>query len=260
MKTLILSIFLFAAVLVHAQDEYVLKVHESKTLLQGENLFLTHTNFNSNGNQPGALISGNRNTRYAVHGSFEFMHGITDNFEVGFVVLTNLTNTYGYHFVGGHIRPKFSAPEGWNLPFGFSLSADLGLQNQDYFASTFGLEIRPVFDKRTDNFYISFNPALNFSFKGIDSSSKPTFIPSFKTSFRTNDIIDLGLEYYGNLNALNTFKNVVEQKHTLFLVADLHIDPDWVVNMGPGIGLNDASNKIVIKLMLGKRLNWSKKD
>jgi hypothetical protein len=132
----------------------------------------------------------------------------------------------------------------------------LGIAKSRLFVNTFGLEIRPVFDKRTDNFYISFNPALN-SFQGKILALSQHLFQVLKTSFRTNDIIDLGLEYYGNLNALNTFKNVVEQKHTLFLVADLHIDPDWVINMGPGIGLNDASNKIVIKSMLGKRLNWS---
>jgi hypothetical protein len=60
MKTLFLSICLSATLFVHAQDDYVLKVHESNTMLQGENLFLSHTNFNSNGNKPGALISGNR--------------------------------------------------------------------------------------------------------------------------------------------------------------------------------------------------------
>jgi hypothetical protein len=72
------------------------------------------------------------NTRYSVHQSFEFIHGITDNFEVGFIVLTNLTNTYGYHFVGGHIRPKFAAPRVGIYHLDLVYLLIWGLQNQDY--------------------------------------------------------------------------------------------------------------------------------
>ena len=261
-KKIILMASLFLGLYAQAQDDYVLKVHESSTLLQGEHLFLSHMNFNADQNKPGAIINGNRRTRYAVHGSYEFIQGVTDNFELGFIVLTNFTNTYGYHLVGGHFRTKISCPDYWELPVGLSLSADIGLQNKDYFTSTFGLEIRPVIDHKFDNSYVSFNPTLGFSFKGNTPNSKPIFSPSFKYSFHANELIDLGLEYYGNLNSLNAFKNVVEQKHMLFLVTDLYLDPDsdWVINMGTGIGLNEAANNLVIKLMVGKKLNWFNKN
>jgi len=260
LKKIFVTASLFFAVNAYAQDDYVLKVHESNTLLQGDQLFLSHLNYNANQNKPGATISGNRRTRYAVHASYEFIQGITDNFELGFIVLTNFTNTYGYHLVGGHFRPKISCPDYWELPVGLSLSADIGLQNKDYFTSSLGLEIRPVIDHQFDNSYVSFNPTIGFSFEGNANESSPIFSPSGKYSFHFNELFDLGLEYYGNLNTLNAFKNTIEQKHTLLVVTDLKLDPDWVIHMGIGTGLNAASNKLVLQLMLGKKLNVFNKN
>jgi hypothetical protein len=36
-------------------------------------------------------------------------------------------------------------------------------------------------------------------------------------------------------------------------------DPKWGVNFGPGFGFTDATDKLVLKLIVGRRINWSKK-
>jgi hypothetical protein len=46
-----------------------------------------------------------------------------------------------------------------------------------------------------------------------------------------------------------------EQQHQVFAVADLDVSKDWEINFGVGIGATAATDHLIFKAILGRRLN-----
>ena len=257
MRVLFIAIGFFVFLSVHAQENYEIQVYGSETTTKGQTMFELHSNYTSNGNKD--VVNGVIPANHSIHETIEITHGITDNFELGFYIFTNYSPNHGWQIIGSHLRPRISAPEKWGLPIGLSLSAEIGWQKPEYAAETFSMELRPIIDKTIGKFYFCFNPTLGFAFQGTDINSSPAFAPNIKTSISASPKYSLGLEYYGDLGPLKQFEKLPQQNHAIFVVADLYVDPKWEVNLGPGFGLTDATDKLVFKLIVGRRINWSKK-
>jgi hypothetical protein len=253
MRKLIAAILLFASANSFSQDNYEIQVYASPTMQKGNTMFELHSNFTFNGERN--TIEGVRPTYHALHETLEITHGITQNFELGFYLFTNYTSPYGYAIVGTHLRPRVSVPEKWKWPVGVSLSTEFGYQRKEYSPDTWNIEIRPIIDKQFKNFYISFNPTFGIGLKGVNDDHTPSFEPNLKASYTIHKVA-LGLEYYGDIGQLNQVPAVNDQSHALFVVADLYVDPQWEINIGPGFGLTPATDGFVFKLLVGRRINW----
>ena len=249
-----LLIALFFVTAAYAQENYEIQVYGAPTMTKGQTMFELHSNFTLQGEKN--ILKGVRPSYHALHETIEITHGITDNFELGFYLFTNYTSPYGYKIVGTHLRPRFAAPASWKLPVGLSLSAEVGYQRMEYSAETWSVELRPIIDKTLGKLYVSLNPVLGIQLKGVDKESAPAFTPNIKMSYAVSSKFSLGAEYYGDLGALNHFENGPNQTHALFAVADLYIDPRWEINFGPGWGLTNATDGLVIKLLIGRRIDW----
>lgn len=256
MRKLLILCFL-APLFLAAQENYEIQVYGSPTMTKGQTMFELHSNFTFHGGTD--IVKGVLPSNHSLHETLEITHGITDNFELGFYLFTNYTPAHGWRVIGTHLRPRIAAPEKWKLPVGLSLSAEIGWQSKLYSAETFSLEIRPIIDKTFGNLYLSLNPVLGVTFTGVDKPSAPAFAPNFKAAYAVSPKVSLGSEYYGDLGPLNQFEKLPEQNHALFLVADLYLDPKWEVNFGPGFGLTNATDGFVMKLILGRRIDWKKK-
>ena len=252
MKKIFLLFFLLKTFASCAQENYEIQVYAAPTMTKGSTIFELHSNFTFNGEKN--INDGVRPSFHSLHETIEITHGITENFEIGFYLFTNYTNPYGYKIIGSHIRPRISAPEKWKWPVGVSLSAEIGLQSKNYSSDTRSIEIRPIVDKQLKNFYISFNPVFEIGLKGVNKDHTPSFAPNIKTSYTFNKIA-LGLEYYGEIGQLNDVPVWNEQSHSLFLAADLYLDPKWEINFGPGFGLTTNTDRFVFKLLVGRRIN-----
>lgn len=239
-----------------SQENYEIQVYGSPTMTKGQTIFELHSNFTAQGGKD--IVKGVLPSWHSWHETIEITHGITNNFELGFYLFTNYTPQHGFKVIGSHIRPRIAAPEKWKLPVGLSLSAEIGWQNQEYSAETFSMEIRPIIDKTIGKWYLCLNPTLGVAFQAIEKPSAPAFAPNIKVSYAASPKMSIGTEYYGDLGPLNQFDKLPEQNHALFLVADLYLNPMWEVNFGPGFGLTDATDGLVIKLLLGRRINWGK--
>lgn len=243
-------------VMAFSQENYEIQVYGAETVDKGQTMFEIHSNYTVNGGRD--IVKGVLPSWHSIHETLEITHGITDNFELGFYLFTNYTPQHGWKVIGSHVRPRIAAPEKWKLPVGLSLSAEIGWQSKEYAEKTFNMELRPIIDKTFGKLYLCLNPTLEFTFQGIDKSSSPVFAPNIKTSYAISPKVSLGAEYYGNLGPLNQFEKLPEQNHAVFFVADLYLDPKWEVNFGPGFGLTDATDGLVLKLILGRRINWGK--
>ncbi|HWH64089.1 MAG TPA: hypothetical protein VNS50_12480 [Ginsengibacter sp.] len=248
----LISLFLFN--IAAAQDNYEIQVYASPTQAKGSTMFELHSNYTFNGQKN--IIDGVRPSNHALHETLEITTGITDNFEIGFYFFTNYTSTYGYKYVGSHIRPRVSVPEKWHWPFGASLSMEIGFQSSEYAEDTWSIEIRPILDKQFNTVYISFNPTFGIGLKGSNDHT-PSFEPNLKASYSFNKVA-LGFEYYGSIGQVDNVPSLSQQNHSLFAVADLNIDPRWEFNFGPGWGLTNNTDDFVFKLIVGRRITWRK--
>lgn len=240
-----------------AQENYEIQVYGSQTQAKNSTIFELHSNFTFLGEKD--IVKNVRPSHHALHETVEITHGITDNFELGFYLFTNYTPGYGYKVIGTHIRPRIMAPQSWNLPVGVSLSAEIGYQSQYYSTETWNLEIRPIIDKQWNKLYISLNPTLGVSLKGVEKQAAPEFAPNIKAAYNFFKKASLGLEYYGNLGTLNRFESINDQGHALFFVYDLINNSKWELNLGPGWGLTQTTDGFVFKILMGRRVQWGKK-
>jgi hypothetical protein len=254
--TYLLTVLLIALT-AQAQENYEIQVYSAPTMTKGQTMFELHSNFTLQGEKE--ITKGVRPSYHALHETLEITHGITENFELGFYLFTNYTSPYGYKIVGSHLRPRVSAPGKWKLPVGLSLSAEIGYQRMEYSSETWSVELRPIIDKTFGKLYVSLNPVLGIQLKGVDKESAPAFTPNIKASYAVTSKVSIGSEYYGDLGALNHFENGSNQSHAIFVVADLYVHPKWEINFGPGWGLTNATDGLVIKLLVGRRIEWKRK-
>jgi hypothetical protein len=240
-----------------AQDNYEIQVYASPTMKKGTTMFELHSNYNFGGSKD--IKNGVNPTHGVFHETIEITHGFTNNFEIGFYLFNSIGPNGSTGYVGSHIRPRISAPEKWHLPFGLSLSGELGYQKLKYSEDDWTLEIRPIIDKTFGKFYISLNPTIDRAIKGLNKDEGYVFSPNVKASYAINQLIAGGVEYYGSMGPFNRFLPLQEQDAQLFITADLSFSPDWEFNMGYGFGLNNSTDASIFKVILGRRIDWHAK-
>lgn len=103
------------------------------------------------------------------------------------------------------------------------------------------VEIRPIVGYRSENWLVSFNPAVGADLAG-EAKGVLTFSPAFKAGRSIGSGRMLGFEYYADLGRLSGFLPRDEQSHTLYLVLDTKN-----VNFGIGRGLTDATDRWTVK-------------
>lgn len=256
MKGFFLLVFIFTAFAAFGQDNYEIQVYGAQTQAKGSTMFELHSNYTFNGQKQ--VVDGVLPSNHAEHETLEITTGITDNFEIGVYLFTNYTPGHGYTIVGSHIRPRIMAPAGWNLPFGLSLSMEAGYQKPAYSSETWNVEVRPIIDKQWPKFYASFNPTFGVSVKSKYDKSTPAFEPNIKMGYELFKNAQFGLEYYGAMGYISGFETLGDQEHALFVAYDMLNNPKWELNLGAGIGLTQATDAFVFKVILGRKVKWKK--
>lgn len=253
-----LIMFLFLGSFARGQENYEIQVYASPTMTPQSTIFELHSNYTFQGEKQ--IVDGVRPSYHALHETIEITHGVVKNFEIGLYFFMNYTSPYGYQFVGTHIRPRVSAPESWDLPVGLSLSTEVGYQKKQYSGEIWNMEIRPIIDKQAGNFYFSLNPTFGITLKSsTGKNTAPAFAPNIKASYSISPVFSLGAEYYGDMGPVSDINPGPEQSHAIFAVVDLYVDPRWEINIGPGWGLTPATDAFVFKILLGRKVNWTKK-
>jgi hypothetical protein len=255
--SLLLSILCFCQQL-HAQENYEIQVYGSQTQQKRSTIFELHSNYTFAGEK--TMVDGVRPTHHSLHETLEITHGIGDNFELGAYLFTNYIPGYGYQVVGTHIRPRVMAPAKWQLPVGLSLSAEVGYQRPQYAGETWSVELRPIIDKQWTKLYASFNPTFGIALKSVYNNSIPVFEPNIKASYAVAPTIGVGIEYYGELGAVNAFESLAAQNHAIFATLDLLNNKNWELNAGAGFGLTPATDGFIFKIIVGRRIYWKKRN
>ena len=237
-----------------AQDNYEIQVYPSETVAPGRTMIELHSNFTFSGTK--GTIDGVLPTQHAWHETIEITQGFNHWFETGFYIFTAYSNSFGYQWVGNHIRPRVRAPESWKLPVGLSLSTEVGYQRHAFSENTWTWEIRPIVDKQLGKWYLSFNPSLDRSFHGPGVSQGVSFSPNFKAGYDFSKRLNAGIEYYGSLGPVTGFDPLRDQQQQILPSIDLNLGPNWEFNFGVGIGITQSTDHLLVKLILGRRFSF----
>ena len=251
LPALALSAILSAAAPVAAQNNFEIQVYGSETVAPGTTMVELHSNVAAQGTT--RTIDGVLRTQGAFHETLELTHGWTPWFETGFYVFTSIQPDTTWEWVGDHIRPRVRVPEAWHWPVGVSLSLEAGYQRRAFSTDTWTLEIRPIVDQKIGPWYWAFNPALERSLKGENSGRGFGFTPAAKATYDVTPRVAAGLEYYGDIGPINHIERSRDQQHLVFSVVDIDLGPRWELNVGVGAGLTGATDRLVVKMILGYR-------
>ena len=240
-----------------AQENYEIQVYGSETIKPGRTMVELHSNFTVQGTKvkDGSMLP----TNHALHETLEITHGFNDWFETGFYVFTAANPSYGWQYVGNHIRPRARVPEFWKWPVGVSLSAEVGYQRAQFSLDTWTLELRPIVDKEIGRWYLSFNPTLGRSFHGPGVASGVVFSPNFKVSYDVTKKVKAGIEYYGALGPVTGFDPIRDQQQQILPAIDLNLREDWEFNFGVGVGVTRGTDHLIVKAIVGRRFTFGKK-
>jgi len=251
-------LLLFPVASLLAQGNYEVQVYGADTVAPGTTMIELHSNFTFEGSK--TPVDGVRADEHALHETVEITQGITPWFEVGFYIFTSYRGPEGYQWVGDHIRPRVRVPEAWHWPVNVSLSTEVGYQRRSYSPDTWTLEIRPIVDKQIDRWYFSLNPVLDRSFYGVNVSKGVTFEPNVKVSYDITKRVSFGLEYYGDVGSITGFDPLSQQQQAIFPAIDLNLGSNWEFNFATGIGLTGGTDHLLVKMILGRRLKFGKRQ
>ncbi|MGZ3946456.1 MAG: hypothetical protein ACXVJB_16030 [Mucilaginibacter sp.] len=252
LRTLLLSaLFVLIFTNLRAQDNYEIQVYGSETVDSGHTMVELHSNYTLNGST--AIVDGQLPTNHVFHETIEITHGWTPWFETGFYFFNAIGSDGRTAYVGSHIRPRIAAPISWKWPVGVSISFEFGFQKKEFSANTSTLEIRPIIDKKWGGLYVSFNPTLDQSFAGPDEHRGLIFSPNLKWSYDVTKTVALGLEYYGSTGPFFHYEPIRDEEHQVFAAIDLNTSPNWEFNGGFGLGLTNATDKAIFKIIIGRR-------
>lgn len=203
-----------------AAAQYEIQVYGSATTSKGSTFAELHSNA----------------TAGVVRETLEVTHGWTPVFETGFYVFSAAPSGEHWRWAGAHVRPRLMAPASWGLPFGASLSGEVGYFEPRFTERRFDYEVRPILDKRWGKLYASVNPALE-----SEVGATPEFSPAVKVSYDLFRRFSIGVEYYG-----------APGEGQFYPVVDLIGMPEWELNVGPGFGYGSAE-ELTLKLLVGRR-------
>ncbi len=237
-----------------AQDLFEIQVYPYETVEPHRTMVEFHMNYFPSGTkhaEPGGFPNNHQ-----FHFTVEITHGLTKHWELGGYLVTAYVPGVGPKFAGSRVRPRFRAPESWHLPFGFSVSTELGFNKHQFEANTITLEIRPILEKQAGKWYLSVNPDLTKAFRGPDAHRGFGLEPGVKISYNVTKLLAPGLEYYAETGPIAHFKPLREQHHLLFPTLDLNTSPNWEINLGVGRGLTGTSEHWIVKWIIGYRFNF----
>ena len=210
-----------------------------------------HNNYTPDGLKtpafPGAVVSNG-----SLNGVPEWAYGVTPWFEAGlYLPLYSLPKNGGAQINGFKLRALFVEPDADKRAFFYGVNFEFSFNSKHWDPDTYTSEIRPIIGWRFGKVDLVFNPILDNSWKGF---SHLDFAPSTRVDYNLSSQWAVGVEEYDDFGEIRRFSPASQQSHQLFAVFDYTGKPVDVEG-GVGFGLNAASDRLTLKLILSRDLN-----
>ena len=186
------------------------------------------------------------------HMTLEPSLGLLPWWEAGAYLQTALRRDGTFDFAGVKARSKFVTPPGWDERWRLGLNIELSLLPERYERDRWATELRPIFAWESPRLLLALNPILDQSLAGDGATDGPSFDPAALAIVKFPNVVGVGLEYYAGLGPIgNGFARLGAQEHYLYEVVNVLGIDRVELNLGVGEGLTAASDKLVVKAILG---------
>ena len=190
---------------------------------------------------PGGLISNN-----SINGTPEFAYGVTDWWEVG-LYLPFAIKDQQFLSDSFKLRTLFVSPHAEQRDFFYGVNFEFSNTTPKFSQTRFALEIRPIIGIRNADYEFIVNPIVDI---GFGKYGEADFTPAARLARKLGPDLFVGLEYYADFGEIGNFSKLADQQHTLFAVTDFKLGV-FNVNFGVGYGLTPASDRFVVKTIVG---------
>jgi hypothetical protein len=124
---------------------------------------------------------------------------------------------------------------------------ELSFQPSSYAETAASIELRPIIEKEFRSFQFNMSPSIH---RSISRSDHWGFEPAFRIGRPLNDRFTASIEYYSAYGSLSHPLPAREQIHQIYPGGELRIGPNLHWNVGLGLGLTSAGDRIVFKTRL----------
>jgi hypothetical protein len=226
-----------------ATDE--IQVYNAGIAAPGQFTIQQHLNYTALGLKdppfPGGLVSD-----HAINGTPEFAYGVTDWWELG-LYLPFAIQDERFYSNAFKLRTLFVSPNADKRDFFYGINFEFSNTTPKFSQSRFGLEIRPIIGVRNADWEFIVNPIIDYSFGKFGETD---FAPAARLAHKLAPDTFIGLEYYADFGEIGAFPTLAGQQHTLFAVTDFKLGV-LDVDFGVGYGLTAASDRLVVKTIVG---------
>jgi hypothetical protein len=190
---------------------------------------------------PGGLVSNQ-----SLNGTPEFAYGITDWWEVG-LYLPFAVQDRQFLSDSFKLRTLFVSPNAEQRNFFYGVNFEFSNETPKFAQTRFAMEIRPIIGVRNADWEFIVNPIVDI---GFGKYGQADFAPAARVARKVGPDLSVGLEYYADFGQIGNFASLADQQHTLFAVTDFKLGV-FDVNFGVGYGLTPASDRWVVKTIVG---------
>jgi hypothetical protein len=190
---------------------------------------------------PGGLVSN-----HSINGTPEFAYGVTDWWEVG-LYLPFAIQDQKFFSDAFKLRTLFVSPNAEKRDYFYGVNFEFSNTTPPFSQTRFALEIRPIVGVRSADYEFIVNPIVDI---GFGKNGEADFAPAARLARKVAQDTFVGLEYYADFGKIGNFAGLADQQHTLFAVTDFKLGV-FDVNFGVGYGLTPASDRLVIKTIIG---------
>ena len=226
-----------------AADE--IQVYNANIAAPGQFTIQQHLNYIGSGLKdppfPGGIVS-NR----SINGTPEFAYGVTDWWEVG-LYLPFAIQDRQFLSDAFKLRTLFVSPHAEQRNFFYGVNFEFSRSMPRFSQTKYGMEIRPIIGVRNADWELIVNPIVAI---GFGKNGEADFTPAARLARKLGPDLYVGLEYYADFGEIGNFAKLPDQSHTLFAVSDFKLG-DFGVNFGVGFGLTPASDRFVVKTIVG---------
>jgi hypothetical protein len=238
-----ISLLLSLAPPAHATDE--IQVYNAGIAAVGQFTIQQHLNYIALGVKeppfPGGLVSN-----HSLNGTPEFAYGLTDWWEVGLYLPFSIQDEKFYSDAF-KLRTLFVSPHADQRDFFYGVNFEFSNETPPFAQTRFALEIRPIIGIRNAEYEFIVNPIVDI---GFGKYGEADFAPAARLARKFGPDLYAGFEYYTDFGKIGDFYKLAEQQHTLFAVTDFKAGI-FDVNFGVGYGLTPASDRWVVKTIIG---------
>jgi hypothetical protein len=213
-----------------------------------------HNNFTPSGQKMPGFAGGNVADK-SFNGVTEWAYGVTPWFEGGlYLPLYSIDKNRGATLNGFKLRALFAVPHADERKFIYGVNFEFSINSRHWDVNRITSEIRPIIGWHLKPVDIIVNPILDTGYDGLRNL---TFAPAVRVAYHFSDMWAAAIEEYADYGPLHAFFPRRDQGHQLYAVVD-RTSKVLDVEFGVGFGLTDASDKLVLKLMLVRDFNTAR--